>query len=117
MLETSAGVTQRRPRDERFAGSGSGRETGGHIHRVAFHRVGATKRWSENTGEDGAASNSDLDRQGRRGTEDLLHRTQQPIVVVITAPRRTGDDHDPDAVGVDVGLEERDAVPSRRVLN
>ena len=45
-----------------------------------------------------------------------MHSAQQTILMMIAAPRGTGDDHHPETIGVDVGFEECHPVSLRGVL-
>ena len=77
---------------------------------AAEDRVRPPERRSDFAGEDAAAADPDRQLQGGGRVHGAAHRAQEPLDVVLRDARRSGDEHDPRPVLLDVALEEADVV-------
>ena len=77
---------------------------------AAEDRVRPPERRSDFAGEDAAAADPDRQLEGGGRVHGAAHRAQEPLDVVLRDARRSGDEHDPRPVLLDVALEEADVV-------
>ena len=93
-----------------WPGSGLAHQPRGERGRLAEDRVGAPEARTDLAGEDAAAGGADPERQLGREVGDPARGSQNALLVLARRLGRAGDEDHLAAVGVDVGLEEGDAV-------
>ena len=92
-------------------------QTGGQVHRVVHHRVGAAVLRADLAGEHVAAVGPRPRREPRRGVEHLPHGPHEPALVVVLRVGNTSRQQHLEAVAVEVAREERDALAVRCPLD
>ena len=113
--ERARAVEELRRRPDR-ARLGLGHQPCGQRGRAAEDRERLAVRRPDAAGEDVPGRDSDVQRQAGAGVDRGAHGAKQALLVLAGGGRHAGHEDDPSAGGVDVALEEADAVRGGRVL-